>query len=331
MISTREELDACLGVAPAAVGLKVIDHLDSEANRWLAAATLAFVSVAQKDGVNATIAGGSLGFARALDPRTLAVPVASLDDPQFLAPDSGVAFLTLVPGIGETLRVNGRVAVRGESEIEIAVDEVYVHCAKALIRSAFWAASPRTATTDDPTAFLRDVRFVAIATADSEGNADMSPKGDPAGTMLHWTGAHASYAERPGNRRKDSLKNLLERPHLAALALIPGSNTVVTLDGRARLDDTEAARAPFTVEGKRPKLVTVIEDARVALRESPALARAALWPVVTSEHGIDPAAMLTAHVKRNKTSGFAAGLMRRVLSKRMMGAGLAHDYEKRLY
>jgi predicted pyridoxine 5'-phosphate oxidase superfamily flavin-nucleotide-binding protein len=175
------------------------------------------------------------------------------------------------------------------------------------------------------------VRFVAIATADAGGHADMSPKGDPAGAMLHWDGAHASYAERPGNRRKDSLKNLLERPLLAAVALVPGTNLVATVQGRARLDDTEQARTRFEVHGKTPELVTRIEDARVTLRESAALARAQQWPVATTGHGIDPAAMLTAHIKQNKSGGIAAGLMRRVVSRRLVGAGLAHDYKKRLY
>src|SRR3546814_10041367 len=66
-------------------------------------------------------------------------------------------------------------------EAHIAIADCYAHCAKALIRSAFWQAEPGAAPTGDAAAFAAATRFMALATVDPHGAADISPKGDPAG------------------------------------------------------------------------------------------------------------------------------------------------------
>jgi uncharacterized protein len=332
MISSLAQLEACLGNTPAAMGLKVIDHLDEGALRWIAASPLAFLAAARADGVEVTIAGGDAGFARPASPTQLVLPASALDDASLPCVGRGIGTLFLVPGVGETLRVNGRVTAVSEAGVVLGIDEVYVHCAKALLRSSFWSAPVRDdGSCGDLTRFIHEARFVALATADAEGRADLSPKGDAAGNMLKLSDNELSYAERPGNRRKDSLKNLLTQPRAAALAVVPGSCWVAQVSGDTRIVDDEAARTAFTAEGKTPKLVTTIVHAKVALRESPALKRAAVWPVRTTAHGLDPAAILTAHIKLNKTGGLAASLMRMAISKTLMSAGLRHDYKSRMY
>lgn len=325
-------LEACIGKTPGAMHLKVIDHLDDSALRWIASSTVFFAGFGDSGGgIDATLGGGEPGFVRALDARRLRMPLASLDAPQLAVAGSGFGALFLSPGFGETLRVNGRVESSKDGEIVIAVDECYVHCAKALIRSDFWNAPPRSETPRDAAEFFSGSRFLALATMDAQGRCDLSPKGDPAGVMIRLQDGCIWYADRPGNRRADSFRNILAQPRIAAVALIPGSTLVAVLSGVARLTTDTAMRAGFAVDGKTPLIATCVEQLELEIRESAALVRARLWPVAPRAAGIDPAAMLVAHVKGNKTRGLPAALMRKVVSVGMMEKGLQSDYKKNLY
>src|SRR3546814_19661016 len=73
--------------------------------------------------------------------QTCALPIL-LDDPALAMPGASFGSLFLVPGIGETLRINGHVAAVADGAARIAVAESYVHCAKALISSGFWPDGP---------------------------------------------------------------------------------------------------------------------------------------------------------------------------------------------
>src|SRR3546814_1166323 len=72
-------LEAILGKTPPAVNLKVIDHVDESAMRWLAAAPLMFAGFGDAHGIGITLAGGAPGFATA-EPAMLSIPLAMLDD-----------------------------------------------------------------------------------------------------------------------------------------------------------------------------------------------------------------------------------------------------------
>jgi len=330
VITTAADLEACVGVAPLAVKMKVIDFIDAEAARWLAVAPLAFVAFAGAAGPMATLAGGPPGFASAKDEKTLGLPAGSLDDSS-AAVGQGAGLLFLTPGIGETLRINGRVSAVGTDRVEIAVEECFVHCAKALIRSDFWAALPADAP-DEAAAFLAASRFLALATADAEGRADVSPKGDPAGTLISLQDGVATMAERPGNRLAYGFRNMIAQPATAAIALVPGSTKVVVVSGRAAITTDDAARAAFAVDGKVPVLMAQIDGAATAVRESRALAAARLWPA--SNHAssqIDPAAVLVAHVKANKALGQEATAIRSFVNPGIVADGLAQSYRETLY
>src|SRR3546814_11232925 len=83
-------------------------------------------------------------------------------------------------------------------EAHIAIADCYAHCAKALIRSAFWQAEPGAAPTGDAAAFAAATRFMALATVDPHGAADISPKGDPAGSMVRLDAAGDPWLDRKG-------------------------------------------------------------------------------------------------------------------------------------
>jgi predicted pyridoxine 5'-phosphate oxidase superfamily flavin-nucleotide-binding protein len=330
-ITTVEALEAVIGKTPPPMHLKVIDHLDAGALRWISRSPLMFAGFGDGSGVGVTLAGGAPGFASG-DARELRLPVALLDDPALAQPGAAFGSLFLLPGISETLRVNGRVTMASVDEIRVAVDECYGHCGKALIRSVFWSAQPIAGAPDDIAAFVADSRFLALATISAEGHADLSPKGDPAGCMAQIDGNTLWFADRPGNRRADSFRNIIDRPQVALALLIPGSTYAALLHGGARLTTDEAARARFTVQDKTPLLATRVDISTIELRLSPALERANLWPV-RDEIDIDPAKLFVEHIKLNKAMGIGATLARASLSvpgvTELLKKG--KDYKENLY
>src|SRR6266571_1024497 len=65
--------------------------------------------------------------------------------------------------------------------------------------------------------------FCILATSDADGNCDASPKGDPAGRLVHvLDDTTVAIAERPGNRRADGYVNILANPHIGIISMIPG-------------------------------------------------------------------------------------------------------------
>lgn len=129
-----------------------------------------------------------------------------------------------------------------------------MHCAKALIRSGFWQPELPREVPPSASEFLAVSRFVAWATIDDQGRADLRPKGDPAGVMIHLRDRAAWFAERPGNRRMDSFRNILSQPQVAAAALIPGATRLILLSGRAQIGTDPSVRASFAVGRKIPAL-----------------------------------------------------------------------------
>jgi len=331
LIDSVAALEQVVGRKPAGIDLKVIDHLDDCALRWIACSPLMFAGFGG-NAIGVTLGGGEPGFAHAARGE-LRLPAGTLDDPSLARPGCGFGSLFLVPGIGEALRVNGRVTKAEGSEIAIAVEECYMHCAKALIRSAFWSAQPDAAAPAPARQFVAESAFMALATCDADGNVDLSPKGDPPGRMalLDETGT-LHFADRPGNRRTDSFRNILTQPGIAGALLIPGACEVALFQGVARLTTDEAERERFTVNDRVPLLVVDVEDARVEKRHSPALQKARLWPSRPAPEDLDAAEIFTAHLKLNKDKSLSARIASAAVSvPGLMRKGLERDYKSNLY
>jgi predicted pyridoxine 5'-phosphate oxidase superfamily flavin-nucleotide-binding protein len=333
-IATVAELEAIVGKTPLPMTLKVIDHLDEGALRWIRISPFCFTAFGDASALAVTMAGGSGGFASA-SAHELRLPAGSLDDAALARPGAGFASLFPLPGITETLRVNGRVAEVRHDKIRVVVEECYGHCGKALIRSDFWTAAPIAAAPSDRSAFIADCRLLALATMDAQGRADLSPKGDPAGMMVHLEGTRLWFADRPGNRRVDSFRNIIVQPRVAAALLIPGSAHVMRLSGTACITDDEAVRAQFRVQDKTPALAIGIDDLSITMSESPALVRAHLWPVAGRPADIEPAKVFTEHIKLNKTNGLGARLTSAALSvpgvTGLLKKSLENEYKNNLY
>src|SRR5215472_16342223 len=102
--------------------------------------------------------------------------------------------------------------------------------------------------------------FCIVATSDADGNCDASPKGDPAGHLVHvLDDTTVVIAERPGNKRADGYLNILANPHVGIISMIPGRNETLRINGRVRL----VRDAPFfddlIVRERRPILALLVE------------------------------------------------------------------------
>ncbi|MGD0557645.1 MAG: pyridoxamine 5'-phosphate oxidase family protein [Streptosporangiaceae bacterium] len=131
--------------------------------------------------------------------------------------------------------------------------------------------------------------FCVIATAAADGSCDASPKGDPAGNLIHvLDDTTIAIAERPGNRRADGYLNILSNPHVGVLSLIPGRHETLRINGRARL----ARDAPFfddlVVKGHRPILALMVEIDQIFFHCAKAFLRSRLWQPETWDPDVLP-------------------------------------------
>ena len=125
-------------------------------------------------------------------------------------------------------------------------------------------------------AFITASPFVILASAGSDG-LDCSPKGDPAGFVRIIDAHTLAIPDRPGNNRIDTLRNLLQDPRVGLLFLVPGVGEMMRVNGRASISDDPALLASFSVDGKPPRTVIVIQVESVYFHCSKALVRSDLW------------------------------------------------------
>jgi uncharacterized protein len=157
-ITTLEALRTRYGPARERSVRKERPQLDAHCTRFIGLSPLVVVSSAGADGaLDASPRGGEPGFVRVLDAHTLLIPDAPgnnrLDTLENIIQTGRVGLLFLVPGVDETLRINGTATLStAETDlalctdarrvpklvIRVAAQAAYLHCAKALMRSALW-------------------------------------------------------------------------------------------------------------------------------------------------------------------------------------------------
>ena len=116
-----------------------------------------------------------------------------------------------------------------------------------------------------------------MATSDASGNCDVSPRGDPPGFVRILDDSTLLIPERPGNRLADSLRNILQNPHVGLLFVIPGVGDTFRVNGRASLITDASLLSPCSVEGKRPKLGILVDIEAAYTHCSKAFLRSELW------------------------------------------------------
>jgi uncharacterized protein len=140
---------------------KQLSYLDEHCQRFISLSPfVVMASSGNAFAMDASPRGGVPGFIKALDQHTLLIPDAKgnnrLDSLENIVQTGKVGLLFLIPGVDETLRVNGTALLSTASDridlfsaekhrprlvIEVTVVDAYLHCAKALMRSALWSPS----------------------------------------------------------------------------------------------------------------------------------------------------------------------------------------------
>jgi PPOX class probable FMN-dependent enzyme len=126
-------------------------------------------------------------------------------------------------------------------------------------------------------AFIARSPFVLVATADASGHCDVSPKGDAPGFVHVLDERHLVIPDRPGNKRFDGIRNLLENPGIGLLFLLPRSEETLRVNGRAQIVRDPELLASFAVQGKTPQLAIVVEVRESFLHCAKCVKRSGLW------------------------------------------------------
>ena len=119
--------------------------------------------------------------------------------------------------------------------------------------------------------------FILIATSGADGSCDVSPKGDPAGFVQVIDEHTIAVPERPGNRRADGYRNVLENPHVGVIFLVPPRNDTLRVNGRARLVRDAPYFDAMVVKGHRPILALEVTVEEVYFHCAKAFMRSELW------------------------------------------------------
>jgi PPOX class probable FMN-dependent enzyme len=183
-VTTLDQLEALFGEVNQASRKKEVGYLHPLYQAWIAASPFALLATAGPTGLDVSPRGDPPGFVAVEDVHTLLLPERRgnnrIDSLRNIVLDPRVALLFLIPGVGETLRVNGRASITTAPDVlarfvidgklpkcvvAVAVDSVFFQCARAIQRSKLWqplAADVRSAV---PTAG-------AILAALTEGGID---------------------------------------------------------------------------------------------------------------------------------------------------------------
>lgn len=191
-ITTTAELRALYGWPKGRAKEKVLPQLEKHSKYFIECSPFFVMSTYDQNGrSDASPRGGKPGFVKILDARTLLIPDAKgnnrVDSLVNLVETGQIGCLFLIPGIDETLRINGKAIISTKTDyinrfvdekhpprtcIEITIHEVFLHCAKALMRSELWKNTHRIERPGFPT--IGTMLNEQLGTdADSERQEDM--------------------------------------------------------------------------------------------------------------------------------------------------------------
>ncbi|OPA75301.1 phosphohydrolase [Paenibacillus selenitireducens] len=116
-----------------------------------------------------------------------------------------------------------------------------------------------------------------LATSDQMGYCDVSPRGDAAGFVHIIDDKHLVVPERPGNRRLDSIRNILTNPNIGIIFIIPGLEETLRVNGKACITRDEHLMEQMIAHGKRPLLGIGVEVEECYIHCAKAFKRSGLW------------------------------------------------------
>ena len=131
--------------------------------------------------------------------------------------------------------------------------------------------------TDFAHRFIGHSTFFVLASVGADGGVDASPKGDPAGSVKvldPWT---IAIPDRPGNRGIDTFTNLMERPGVGLILLVPGLTETLRINGDAFVTDDPDLLGQLSAGGKPALLATVVRVREAYFQCGKALIRSHMW------------------------------------------------------
>ena len=169
-IESLESLRALYSTPNERAVRKQLSKLDRHCRHFIELSPFVVIATGGSEGLDASPRGGPPGFVRVVDESTLWIPDSPgnnrLDSLANLVTNGRIGLLFLIPGVDESLRVNGNARVSVDEGklrsmatekrtpkllIEVSVREAYLHCAKALMRSKLWLPDTRVERTVLPT------------------------------------------------------------------------------------------------------------------------------------------------------------------------------------
>lgn len=170
--------------------------------------------------------------------------------------------------------------------------------------------------------FISKAPIVFISTSDTSGHCDTSPRGDDAG-FVHIIDDHTFIIpERPGNKRMDSLRNILSNPHIGILFVIPGLEETLRINGTAKIIRDADILKEMTSHGKTPLLGIAVQVEECYIHCAKAFKRSKLWqPDTWAEKSAlpYPPKILADHINMPD------------VNSETVRAALEESYSKRLY
>ena len=158
--------------------------------------------------------------------------------------------------------------VTSESELRAIVPGGPSERAQLKDRAALDAQSRR---------FIALSPFLLIATSGCNGACDVSPKGDAPGFVRALDDTRLVIPERNGNKRFDSMKNLLTNPQIGMLFLVPGCDYTLRVNGRAWITRDPSLLDSMAAQGVTPKLAIGVEVQEAYFHCVKSFRRSRLW------------------------------------------------------
>lgn len=163
--------------------------------------------------------------------------------------------------------------------------------------------------------------FVLTGSCDGQGHQDVSPKGDPAGFVLVIDEHTLAIPDRPGNRRGDTLSNILQNPEVALYFLVPGSDETLRVQGRASIVRDADLRDKMAVRGRSPELAIVVDVREAFMHCAKCMIRSELWRPESWPEPLAVPSLSSALIAQKQLS----------ITPEQMAASRAKDVEQRLY
>jgi PPOX class probable FMN-dependent enzyme len=169
LITSMEQLQSLYGEKLGTSVIKEIDHINDGYRKLIEASPFVAIATSGPEGLDCSPKGDAAGFVRILDNKTLAIPDRPgnnrIDGFRNIMRDPRIALLFLIPGVGETLRVNGRASICIDPELMrsfavngklprcvlvVHIESIFFHCSKAIVRSKLWDEATKVDRTSLP-------------------------------------------------------------------------------------------------------------------------------------------------------------------------------------